>query len=64
MTILKTRLIQTHGTSNCQPKPGQSRMFPFAVVEQLDVFGDGEPCTGPGFEPVPVEHLVFQGREK
>jgi hypothetical protein len=35
-----------------------------AVVEDLDVFGDGEPRPGSGSEGLPVVHLVLQGGEE
>jgi hypothetical protein len=37
---------------------------PAAVVEDLDVLGDGEPCPGSGGELLVVVHLVFQGGEE
>lgn len=33
------------------------------VVEDLDVFGDGEPCPAPGRERFLVVHFVLQSRE-
>src|SRR5215218_367043 len=39
-------------------------MQPLAVVEDLDVFGDGETCPGPGSKALPVVHLVLQGGEE
>jgi hypothetical protein len=35
-----------------------------AVVEDLDVFGDGEPRPGSASEGLPVVHLILQGGEE
>ena len=39
-------------------------MQPLAVVEDFDVFGDGEARPCPGGEGLPVVHLVLQGSEE
>jgi hypothetical protein len=43
---------------------GEGRVQPSAVVEDLDVVGDGEAGAGPGGPAVPVVHLVLQGGEE
>ena len=39
-------------------------MEPLPVIEDLDVFSDGEPGFGSGGEGFAVIHLVFQCREE
>jgi len=53
------KLLEVHGRL-----VAESRVPPPRVGPALDVPEDGHPCFALGLEPIPVQELTFERREK